>query len=185
MPKRVNFSIPSGSMREPTAFPNTAFSAQISLVDRHALLRANKLAQLVQPEARKVDARPFHVLFLISRSTKRSTHMTRHYSLADLYVSLTGEAMIAAAERIVAEEAAQRRALGVPDGFEIPPKPIPATNAECLAEIDELTELQREAYQIHISLPPGPECESAGAAMVFYRDRRVWLACAIRDGEVV
>ena len=44
----------------------------------------------------------------------------REYTWADLYVSLTGEAMIAAAERTVAEEAAQRKALGIPDGLEIP-----------------------------------------------------------------
>lgn len=109
---------------------------------------------------------------------------TRHFTLSDLYVSLTGEAMIAAADRILAEDAAQRRALGVPDGLEIPAKPIPPTKAECLAELAELTELQREAYEARMSLPPGPECESAGEAMVYYRDRRVRIACAIRDGEV-
>ena len=39
-------------------------------------------------------------------------------------------------------------------------------------------------YEARLSLPPGQECESAGLAMVYYRDRRIWLACAIRDGEV-
>ena len=53
-----------------------------------------------------------------------------------------------------------------------------------MAEITELTELQRQTYEAVLSLPPGPERESAGHAMVYYRDRRIWLACSIRDGEV-
>ncbi len=101
------------------------------------------------------------------------------------HVQLTGEAMTELANKILAEEAAQRRALGVPDGLEIPPKPMPATKAECLAEIAELTELQRAAYEASLSLPPSPEHEFAAAAMVAYRDRRIRLGCAIRDGEVV
>jgi hypothetical protein len=111
--------------------------------------------------------------------------MSRKYTLADLHVRLTGAAMVEICNRISARDAALRAALGVPEGLEIPPKPIPPTKEDCLAEIAELTELQREAYQTRMSLPPGPECESAGFAMVYYRDRRIWLACAIRDGEVV
>lgn len=159
--------------------------APYALRHRQALGRAHELVVLVERVARDREALSFHVLFPISRSTERSTPVskTRHYTLSDLYVSLTGEAMIAAAERILAEEAAQRR-VGIHDGFEIPASPIPATKAECLVEIAELTELQHEAYEAVMRLPPGPEREFAGLAMVYYRDRRIWLACAIRDGEV-
>lgn len=112
--------------------------------------------------------------------------MTKKYTWADIdHFQLTGEAMIEIANKVVAERAARRKALGVPEGLEIPPKPIPATKAECIAEIAALIERQQKAYEASISLPPGPERESAGAAMVCNRDRRVRIACAIRDGEVV
>ena len=66
-------------------------------------------------------------------------------------------------------------------GLEIPRKPIPATVKEIQAELEIVSRLELEAYEARIALPPGPERESAGAAMVYYRDRCSWLRCAIRD----
>lgn len=40
------------------------------------------------------------------------------------------------------------------------------------AKIAVFTRLLDEAYQQRMSLQPGQECESAGAAMVYYRERR-------------
>jgi len=109
----------------------------------------------------------------------------RHYTAADIgHVRLTGGAMVEICNKIAAERAAWRKALGMPQGFDIPKKPVPATAEECPAEIVIVKRLEVEAYHLSISLPPGQERESAGNAMVFYRDRRWILMCAIRDGEV-
>jgi len=57
----------------------------------------------------------------------------------------------------------------------------PATVQEILAELEIVSRLERGAYEARIALPPGPERETAGVAMVYYRDRCSWLRCAIRD----
>ena len=108
--------------------------------------------------------------------------MTRRYTAADIgHVQLAGEAMIELAHKIVAERDERAKALGVPRGIEIPRKPIPATVKEIMAELEIVSRLEYVAYEARIALPPGPERESAGAAMVYYRDRCSWLRCAIRD----
>lgn len=91
--------------------------------------------------------------------------------------------MIELAHKIVAERDERAKALGVPRGIEIPRKPIPATVKEIMAELGIVSRLEYEAYEARSALPPGPERESAGAAMVYYRDRCSWLRCAIRDGS--
>ena len=111
--------------------------------------------------------------------------MTKEYTWADIdHFQLTGEAMIEIANRSLPRTPPNVRPLASPTASKSPQSLSQQTKAECLAEIAELTEMQREAYEASMSLPPGPECESAGEAMVFYRDRRIRLGCAIRDGEV-
>ena len=108
-----------------------------------------------------------------------------HYTAGDIgHVRLTGAAMVEICNNIAAERIAWRKAIGVPQGFDIPKKPFPPTAKECRAEIAELEKLEGDAYRLSCSLPPGPERESAGNAMVFYRDRRWILMCAVRDGEM-
>ena len=107
---------------------------------------------------------------------------SRRYTAADIsHVQLTGEAMIELANKITAERDARAEALGVPRGLDIPRMPIPATVKEIQAELEIVSRLEYEAYEARLALPPGPERESAGVAMVYYRDRCSWLRCAIRD----
>jgi hypothetical protein len=53
-------------------------------------------------------------------------------------VSLTAEAMIVIGEQIEAARKEWRCALGIPQGLEIPDKPLPATEEERLAELAEV-----------------------------------------------
>jgi hypothetical protein len=96
-------------------------------------------------------------------------------------VQLTGKAAAEICARIAAKRAAWRQALGVPQGFPIPDKPIPTTMAEIEAELARVTELENAAFRASLRLPPGPEHESQALAMVAYRDRRVMLICALRE----
>ena len=116
---------------------------------------------------------------------KSSPRVHIEIDLSQMPAQLAGKALIEACRRITAERAARRTALGVPQGFTIPDDPIPATAEECRAEMAIVERLEIDAYHLSISLPPGQERESAGAAMVHHRDRRWRLMCAIRDGDVV
>jgi hypothetical protein len=99
-------------------------------------------------------------------------------------VSLNAYGFQKIAEKIEAERAAWRKALGVPQGLEIPDDPIPPTAEACRAEIERVRKLEIAALDLRYALPPGQEYESAGAAMVYWRGRRWSLECAIRDWDV-
>ena len=72
----------------------------------------------------------------------------------------------------------------MPQGFQIPEKPLPKTEEECLAELAAVRKKEMEAYRACTSgMPPGPELESKGLHMVMLRERRVRLQCALRDGK--
>ena len=86
-------------------------------------------------------------------------------------------------KRIEAKRAAWRAALGVPQGFLIPEPPLPATDAERRAELVIVTEREHQAYRSRMRLPPGPESESSGEAMIAYQFLRWRLMAALRDGE--
>jgi hypothetical protein len=101
------------------------------------------------------------------------------------HVSLNGYGFMKIAEKIEAERAAWRNALGVPRGVQIPDDPLPATAEECRAEIERVRKLEVAALELRYVLPPGQEYESAGAALVYWRGIRIRLECAIRDGEEV
>jgi hypothetical protein len=94
----------------------------------------------------------------------------------------TVEAMIAISERILANKRAWRTAVGVPQGFLIPEKPLPATEeamraevAEISAEIEALTEARERA-------PLGQEAESLGfhLSKLHQQRWRLWGALHVR-----
>ena len=80
------------------------------------------------------------------------------------HVSLNGYGFMKIAEKIQAERAAWRNALGVPRGFQIPDHPLPATAGECRSEIERVRKLEVAALELRCVLPPGQEYETAGAA---------------------
>src|SRR5262245_3875074 len=91
-----------------------------------------------------------------------------------LHRSLTSDALNEIARQLDEEERAWRKAIGSPGGFEIPEKPLPATEEECLAELALVTRLGLEALEVRMRLAdvPGPEYESAGYALLAYQSRR-------------
>src|SRR5262245_22520730 len=101
------------------------------------------------------------------------------WSQCDVQLSAEGFAEIA--KRITAERKAWRKALGVPQGFLIPEKPLPETEEECSAELAVVKMKQMEAYRACLGMPPGPEYESRALHMVLLRDRRVKLQCALKE----
>jgi hypothetical protein len=99
-----------------------------------------------------------------------------------LSVQLTAYGFAEIAKQITAERKAWRKALGVPQGFEIPEKPLPKTEEECLAELEAVMRKESEVLKTVFSgMPPGPEYESAGLHMVVLRDRRWELECALKE----
>jgi hypothetical protein len=99
-------------------------------------------------------------------------------------VQLTGKAAVEISRRIAAKRTAWRQALGVPQGFAIPDKPIPATRAEIEAELAIVTNLALAAMRAKERLPPGPEHEAQALAMVKHRDRRVQLILELREASM-
>ena len=101
--------------------------------------------------------------------------------VSQCHFSPSGHGFIAIAREIEAKEAIWRTELGVPRGFEIPEKPIPASRAEREAEHAIARELETSAFQASLALPPGPERQSQVVAMLALRDRRTRLMVALRD----
>jgi hypothetical protein len=95
------------------------------------------------------------------------------------YVTLTLEAMDRIGRTFLAEEAAWRGRLGVPRGFEIPPKPLPKTWEDLEQELEAVTRLELEGYEVVMSAPHGPVHEGFAFQMVKSRDRR-WTLEALQ-----
>jgi hypothetical protein len=93
----------------------------------------------------------------------------------DNLMQFGGDLAIKISRQIIAERKAWRSALGVPQGFQIPEKPLPATEAERLAEIAKVTEELDRVTMACIASPPGPECESLAHHMLWLRSRLIAL----------
>ena len=79
-------------------------------------------------------------------------------------------------KRILAERDARRQALGVPQRFKIPPKPLPSTFEELEAELAEVTAKLEEVTAACFRDPPASqERESLGRHMLSlqYRLRKL------------
>ena len=71
------------------------------------------------------------------------------------------------ARRIVAERDAWRQALGFPQGFEVPPKPLPSTIEELEAELAEVMAKAEEVTAACFrEAPPSQERESLARHML-------------------
>ena len=92
----------------------------------------------------------------------------------DLMGQLGGDYAIELARRVMAARGEWRSALGVPQGFEIPEKPLPATEEERLAELAEVRAKLDQVTAARLASPPGPECESLGHHLLALRHR--WVA---------
>jgi len=79
-----------------------------------------------------------------------------HRTYAPEYLSEIGK-------KILAERDARRQVLGVPQGFKIPPKPLPVTLEELEAELAEVTSKPQEVTASRFRDPsPSQEYESLG-----------------------
>jgi hypothetical protein len=86
----------------------------------------------------------------------------------------TAQYMSEIGKRIVAERDARREALGVPQGFKIPPKPLPSTLEELEAELAEVTaELEKVTAACFRDSSPSQERESLGRHMLSLQ-YRLW-----------
>lgn len=111
----------------------------------------------------------------------RSKRRIAVFDINNCYVSLNADGFDEIAEKIQAERAAWRSALGVMRGFRIPEKPIPAGRTALEVELAIVTQQLTEAFRAMEALPPGQERQSQAFAMVSYRERRCLLLCALRD----
>jgi hypothetical protein len=96
---------------------------------------------------------------------------------------LTTEAMIAIAERILAEKEAWRAALGVPKGVLVPDEPtLPATEEELRAEVAEISAKIEAITEARERAPHGQEAESLGFHLTKLHQRRwrLWAALHLR-----
>jgi hypothetical protein len=96
---------------------------------------------------------------------------------------LTGEAWASISRVIARTEADWRARLGIPDGIDIPEKPMPDNNDQLLDEYIEARLLQEELYAFRMSrdCPDGPEGQSFDHWYSYEMNRRLRLQCEIRD----
>ena len=102
--------------------------------------------------------------------------------MAAAYISLNSIGAARIAKRLLAERMAWRLALGVPQGFKIPEKPMPATLEDLEAELAEVSAELAKVTGARFAAPLGQEAEALGFNMVALRDRR-WKLLALKKGR--